>query len=147
MKRSGIIFSLLFIIVFGLIAQVSMAQKTGDVEEVVTIDLLPPNSIYKQIWQPFIAMWKTNYYVVAYGLKLDGKSDIGDIVCSITKDGGNKVEKFDQSRSFHVKNHDRIIKGQKFIDEFFGDFTLGQACPDPPAVLNGKIRIQVPCVP
>jgi len=49
---------------------------------------LPPNSIYKQIWQPFIAIWKENYYVVSYGLKLDGRSDMGDIVCSITKDGG-----------------------------------------------------------
>ncbi|MBN2355194.1 exo-alpha-sialidase [candidate division KSB1 bacterium] len=75
---------------FGVIftAQPSMPQGTGDVKDVVTIDVLDPNSVFKQIWQPYIAVWKNNYYVVAYGLKLNGKADMGDIVCSISKDGG-----------------------------------------------------------
>jgi len=71
-----------------LFEQNSVAQNTSDVKNISTIYVLPLNSLYKQVWQPFIAQWKKNYYVVTYGLKLDGKSDIGDIVCSITKDGG-----------------------------------------------------------
>lgn len=100
---------LMLIISFIVSTQVGMAQKTGDVEEVVTIDVLPPNSIYKQIWQPFIAMWKTNYYVTAYGLKLDGKSDIGDIVCSISKDGGKKW-----SPKIFIFNHRQPNGTQRF---------------------------------
>ena len=87
MKKTAII-SFLALIVFMSAGYTGQAQNTGDVTDVVTIDVLPPNSIYKQVWQPFIAMWKKNYYVVSYGLKLDGRSDMGDIVCSITKDGG-----------------------------------------------------------
>lgn len=89
-KSSSKLFSFVLISIIISNVHVAMAQKTGDVKEVVTIDVLPPNSIYKQVWQPFIALWKNNYYVVAYGLKLDGRSDMGDIVCSISKDGGKK---------------------------------------------------------
>lgn len=87
MKKQTIFISLILsaVILFG---QNSLAQKTGDVKDVATIDVLPPNSLYKQVWQPFIAQWDDDYYVVTYGYKLDGKSDIGDLVCSITKDGG-----------------------------------------------------------
>ncbi|MCD6322591.1 MAG: exo-alpha-sialidase [Clostridiales bacterium] len=88
MKKSGKIFYLVIIIVFMLMSWGGLAQETGDVKEIVTIDTLAPNSLYKQIWQPFIVEWKKDYYVVTYGLKLKGKSDMGDIVCSITRDGG-----------------------------------------------------------
>jgi len=74
---------------FNLVARLeSHAQRTGDVKNVVTIDVLSQNSIYKQLWQPFIARWRKNHYIVSYGYKLDGRSDMGDLVCSITKDGG-----------------------------------------------------------
>lgn len=66
----------------------NMMAQEGDVKNVVTIDLLPQNSLYKQLWQPFIARWQKNHYIVSYGYKLDGRSDMGDLVCSITKDGG-----------------------------------------------------------
>ncbi len=88
MKTSGRILSLMLFSALMFTGQNSLAQKTGDVKDVVTVDVLPPNSLYKQVWQPFIARWKKNHYVVAYGLKLDGKKDMGDIVCSITRDGG-----------------------------------------------------------
>ena len=81
------------ILVLGLIMLTSsmvFSQKTGDVTQVTTIDVLPTPSIFKQVWQPYLAMWEDNHYVVSYGLKLDGRSDMGDIVCSITKNGGKK---------------------------------------------------------
>ena len=68
--------------------EVSSAQGTGDVEDVVTIDILPPNSIYRKIWQPYIARWDGDYLVAAYGLQLSGKTDMGDMLCSISRDGG-----------------------------------------------------------
>jgi len=68
--------------------EVSSAQGTGDVEDVVTIDVLPPNSIYRKIWQPYIARWDGDYLVAAYGLQLSGKTDMGDMLCSISRDGG-----------------------------------------------------------
>lgn len=88
MRRTTTFISMLFLFLAAATAQKDNKGYTGDVTDVVTIDMLPPNSAYKQVWQPFIAMWKKNYYVVSYGLKLDGRADMGDIVCSITKDGG-----------------------------------------------------------
>ena len=91
MKRRVIIFSLVLCTIFTF-EQTSAAQKTGDVKEVTTIDVLPPESLYKQVWQPFIAQWDDDNYVVTYGLKLDGKSDIGDLVeCHLLK----KLRQFD----------------------------------------------------
>jgi len=87
MKSLTIIISL-FISALLISSQDVLAQNTGDVVEVTTIDVLPQKSLYKQVWQPFLAQWDEDYYVVSYGYKLDGKSDIGDLVCSITKDGG-----------------------------------------------------------
>jgi hypothetical protein len=88
MKISGIIFGLMLIIGCIFTAHVGMTKETGDVKEIVTIDNLAPNSPYSKIWQPFIANWKQNYYIVAYGLQFRGKTDMGDIVCSISKNGG-----------------------------------------------------------
>jgi hypothetical protein len=87
MKRPVITINLLLCALI-ILGQNSLAQNTGDVKDVTTIDVLLPNSLFKQVWQPFIAQWEEDYYVVTYGFKLDGKSDIGDLVCSITKDGG-----------------------------------------------------------
>ena len=66
------------------------AQKstTGDVTDVVTIDTLDPAGPYNKIWQPFIAKWSDDHFVAAYGLQVRRKVDMGDIVCSITRDGG-----------------------------------------------------------
>jgi hypothetical protein len=60
----------------------------GDVTDIVEIDTLPADSGYSKIWQPFIAMWTDNHYVVSYGLQLRDKGDMGDLVCSISKDRG-----------------------------------------------------------
>lgn len=60
----------------------------GDVKEVVTIDTLEDNGPYDKIWEPYIAQWNGQHLVAAYGLQLRGKPDMGDIVCSISRDGG-----------------------------------------------------------
>ena len=61
---------------------------TGAVRDVQLIDQLTEGSIYQKIWQPFLARWSETQYVVAYGLQLKGKADMGSVVCSISKDQG-----------------------------------------------------------
>ena len=56
--------------------------------DIAVVDKLPANKGYKKIWQPFIAKWNEKHYVVSYGLQLMGKGDMGDMVCSISKDRG-----------------------------------------------------------
>ncbi len=64
------------------------AASTGAVQNVVLIDALQQGTIYDKIWQPFIARWSDKQYVVAYGQQLKDKVDMGNIVCSISKDQG-----------------------------------------------------------
>ncbi|MHC4995258.1 MAG: sialidase family protein [Planctomycetota bacterium] len=76
---------------FWVCAETLTAAETGyqgDVTDVVTIDRLPKNGPYNKIWQPHIARWTDKHLVACYGLQLNGKLDMGDIVCSISKDNG-----------------------------------------------------------
>ena len=74
----------------------------GDVTEVVTIDTLDPSGPYGRIWQPYLAKWTDRHIVTAYGLEVRGKSDMGDIVCSISRDAGKtwspRITVFDHRR-------------------------------------------------
>ncbi|MCK4679136.1 MAG: exo-alpha-sialidase [Bacteroidales bacterium] len=88
MKKSLFLLSIMLPCILALNIEISNAQGTGDVKDVVTIDVLPPNSIYRMIWQPYIAQLGKDHYVAAYGLQLSGKTDMGDMLCSITRDGG-----------------------------------------------------------
>ena len=90
MKQKTRLNAILVLCLITLTSGMVFSQKTGDVSHVTTIDILPKPSIFKQVWQPYLAMWEDNHYVVSYGLKLDGRADMGDIVCSISKDGGKK---------------------------------------------------------
>ncbi len=74
----------------GIFSSLSAAEReyTGDVRDVVTIDTLDPEGPYNKIWEPYIAQWTSQHYVAAYGLQVRGKGDMGDIVCSITRDAG-----------------------------------------------------------
>ena len=61
---------------------------TGEVTDIVTVDELDKNSIYDRIWQPYLARWDEQTYVIAYSRQLKGKVDMGDIICSVSKDQG-----------------------------------------------------------
>jgi hypothetical protein len=60
----------------------------GDVTDVVAIDTLEADGPYDKIWEPYIAKWTDKHYVAAYGLQVRKKPDMGDIVCSISRDAG-----------------------------------------------------------
>ena len=64
------------------------ANFEGDVTDVVTIDTLDKDGPYNKIWEPYIAKWSDKHLVAAFGLEVTGKGDMGDIVCSISRDAG-----------------------------------------------------------
>lgn len=68
------------------------AADDGDVKNVSVIDRLDSGGPYKRIWEPHFTKWKSRHFVACYGLELRGKSDMGDIVCSVSTDAGNTWE-------------------------------------------------------
>ncbi len=64
------------------------SADTGDVKDVRVIDTLDPAGPYQKTWEPHFAKWKDRHYICCYGLEVRGKGDMGDIVCSISKDAG-----------------------------------------------------------
>lgn len=64
------------------------AADSGDVTGVREIDRLDLKGPYNKIWEPHLARWNDKHLVCCYGLNLRGKGDMGDIVCSISRDGG-----------------------------------------------------------
>lgn len=75
-------------LLFALFTSAAWAADSGDVTDVREIDRLPPGGLYNRIWEPHLAKWKDKHLVACYGLHLAGKTDMGDIVCSISRDGG-----------------------------------------------------------
>jgi len=64
----------------------------GDVRDVRIVATLAEPGPYNRLWQPFIAKWRQDHLIVAYGLHLTGKIDMGDIVCAISTDDGGSWE-------------------------------------------------------
>jgi len=58
-----------------------------DVREVRNVEQHPGSSL---LWEPSIAEWKPKYLVVAFGAGIPGKTDMGDIYASVSKDDGDK---------------------------------------------------------
>ena len=82
-----------------------MSEKyTGDVSDVRTIANLELNTRYNNVWQPYVIRWSDDHLIAAYGSQLKGKVDMGDIVCSISRDDGDTwlppVEIFSHQRDF-----------------------------------------------
>ena len=75
--------------ILALVITMSMFHfAVGEVTDIVEIDVLPQDSGYSKIWQPFIAKWSDKHYVASYGLQLRNKGDMGDLVCSISRNQG-----------------------------------------------------------
>ena len=75
-------------LLLGVRAVTAQDRTIGDVADVREIDRLDFTGPYKRIWQPHLAEWKPQHLVCCYGLELRGKYDMGDIVCSVSTDGG-----------------------------------------------------------
>ena len=76
---------------------------TGEVFDVRTIAELEVPSRYHNVWQPYIERWSDGHLIAAWGRALRGKTDMGDILCSISRDDGDTwlppTEIFDHRRA------------------------------------------------
>ena len=74
----------------------------GDVTDISVVRRVESHPDAWRLWQPFIAKWKRNHLVVAFGAMTNGKKDMGDILVSVSKnDGetwGEPVAVFDHNR-------------------------------------------------
>jgi len=82
------LFSVILLIAFSTDLLAVEDGYEGDATDVVTIDTLDPTGPYSKIWEPHLAKWSDEHYVTAYGLQVRRKGDMGDIVCSISRDAG-----------------------------------------------------------
>ncbi len=68
------------------------ADFTGDVTDVRTIRHMDQHPGSSELWEPYIAQWKGKQLVAAFGVKIPGKTDMGDIVASVSTDDGDHWE-------------------------------------------------------
>jgi len=61
----------------------------GDVTEIRVVRRVESHPDAWRLWQPFIAKWKRNHLVVAFGAMTNGKKDMGDIFVSVSKNDGD----------------------------------------------------------
>lgn len=73
-------------------SQAASAASNGDVADVRVIRTLDQHPGYDRLWQPYIAQWTDKHLVVAFGGHLPGKVDMGDILCSVSINGGDTWE-------------------------------------------------------
>src|SRR5580658_5892166 len=65
-----------------------VGEFVGDVTDVQVVDQYERHPGASLIWEPYIAEWKPNHLIAAYGVGIPGKIDMGDIVASISIDDG-----------------------------------------------------------
>lgn len=69
---------------------VSDAQEpTGDVRDVRVVRRMEQHPGSARLWEPYIALWKPKHLVVAFGAQLPGKTDMGDILASVSTNDGD----------------------------------------------------------
>ena len=84
-------------------------EYDGDVRDVVTIEVLDDDGIYDRLWQPYLARASEEHLIVAFGRHLAGKIDMGDLVCSISTDGGSSW-----SRPNLIFDHREMHGGRRY---------------------------------
>lgn len=63
-------------------------EFTGDVTDVRVIRHMDSHPGSSELWEPYIAHWRGRHLVAAFGVKIPGKTDMGDIVASVSTDDG-----------------------------------------------------------
>ena len=64
------------------------APFTGDVTDVRVIRRMEQHPGAALLWEPYIAQWKGRHLVAAFGAGIPSKTDMGDILASVTTDDG-----------------------------------------------------------
>lgn len=79
-------------------------EHQGDVTDVTIIRDFAQQPGSALLWEPYIAQWKPKQLVVAFGAGIPGKTDMGDILASVSTDDGKKwsepVVIFDHQQRF-----------------------------------------------
>lgn len=70
-------------------AEAQNAEFTGDVHDVRIVRSVEQHPGASLLWEPYIAEWKPKQLVVAYGVGIPGKTDMGDIVASVSTNDGD----------------------------------------------------------
>src|SRR5450432_2833684 len=76
-------------IMAGVSARAQNAEPTGDVKDVRVVRSVEQHPGASLLWEPYIAAWKPKHLVVAYGAGIPGKTDMGDIVASVSTNDGD----------------------------------------------------------
>jgi len=63
-------------------------EYQGDVTDVVTIRHMSSHPRSSELWEPYVAQWSDKHLVAAFGVKIPGKGDMGDIMASVSRDDG-----------------------------------------------------------
>src|SRR5277367_6374065 len=61
----------------------------GDVKDVRVVRNVEQHPGAALLWEPYIAEWKPKHLVVAFGAGIPGKTDMGDILASVSTNGGD----------------------------------------------------------
>lgn len=64
-------------------------EATGDVTQVRVVRSVEQHPGANLLWEPYIAEWKKNHLVVAFGAGIPGKVDMGDILASVSTNDGD----------------------------------------------------------
>lgn len=61
---------------------------TGDVTDVRVIRHMDSHPGSSELWEAYLVQWRGQHLVAAFGVKIPGKTDMGDIVASVSTDDG-----------------------------------------------------------
>ncbi len=61
----------------------------GDVTDVRVIRHMDAHPGSSELWEPYLAHWRGKHLVAAFGVKIPGKTDMGDIMASVSTDDGD----------------------------------------------------------
>jgi hypothetical protein len=64
-------------------------SHAGDVTDVRVIRHMDQHSGSSELWEPYLEQWKGRHLVAAFGVKIPGKTDMGDILASVSTDDGD----------------------------------------------------------
>lgn len=87
MKLPLLCFSLAALVL--LSSSLTAAESTGDVTAIRVVRTLDKHPGSAKLWEPYIAQWKPKHLVVAFGVGVPGKVDMGDLMASISTDDGD----------------------------------------------------------
>src|SRR5882672_2460424 len=80
----------MLLLLLSLVAAQTVQEPAGDVTQVRVVRSLEQQPSSALLWEPYIAEWKRAHLVVAFGAGIPGKTDMGDILASVSTDDGDK---------------------------------------------------------